>query len=381
MRQVSIALDIFSLMVSLLVLYGNIFEIKDKRERNRSYSACVFLVVIGQIFDLTAWWMDGREDLQRLHTIVIYFCYIMGYVIAVFFLYYLWSLIDENKKLSLWTVIPVISIAGPYCVFITVLCLMGKIYRVENGHYVVGDWYPISQLYTVLCMIWAVVLILYYATELGRRKVIACFSYIIMPAASVILHFFYPDVSFSYVAFGYAVLVVYIMVQAEQEREFKTRENTLIEASTRDSLTGLYNRRAYDMACTQMKKFDTVGIIFCDANGLKRTNDAQGHAAGDRLLLSIANGLIDIFSRKQVFRISGDEFVVMCPNMPYETFHAQMISLGAFVRRSGMPIASVGEAYGNGVDIHQLVKEAEQQMYLDKEQFYSDYPKMERRNR
>ena len=381
MRQVSIALDIFSLMVSLLVLYGNIFEIKDKRERNRSYSACVFLVVIGQIFDLTAWLMDGREDLQRLHTIVIYFCYIMGYVIAVFFLYYLWSLIDENKKLSLWTVIPVISIAGPYCVFITVLCLMGKIYRVENGHYVVGDWYPISQLYTVLCMIWAVVLILYYATELGRRKVIACFSYIIMPAASVILHFFYPDVSFSYVAFGYAVLVVYIMVQAEQEREFKTRENTLIEASTRDSLTGLYNRRAYDMACTQMKKFDTVGIIFCDANGLKRTNDAQGHAAGDRLLLSIANGLIDIFSRKQVFRISGDEFVVMCPNMPYETFHAQMISLGAFVRRSGMPIASVGEAYGNGVDIHQLVKEAEQQMYLDKEQFYSDYPKMERRNR
>ena len=381
MRQVIIALDIFSLMVSLLVLYGNIFEIKDKRERNRSYSACVFLVVIGQIFDLTAWLMDGREDLQRLHTIVIYFCYIMGYVIAVFFLYYLWSLIDENKKLSLWTVIPVISIAGPYCVFITVLCLMGKIYRVENGHYVVGDWYPISQLYTVLCMIWAVVLILYYATELGRRKVIACFSYIIMPAASVILHFFYPDVSFSYVAFGYAVLVVYIMVQAEQEREFKTRENTLIEASTRDSLTGLYNRRAYDMACTQMKKFDTVGIIFCDANGLKRTNDAQGHAAGDRLLLSIANGLIDIFSRKQVFRISGDEFVVMCPNMPYETFHAQMISLGAFVRRSGMPIASVGEAYGNGVDIHQLVKEAEQQMYLDKEQFYSDYPKMERRNR
>lgn len=72
---------------------------------------------------------------------------------------------------------------------------------------------------------------------------------------------------------------------------------------------------------------------------------------------------------------------MICPNMPYETFHAQMISLGAFVRRSGMPIASVGEAYGYGVDIHQLVKEAEQQMYLDKEQFYSDYPKMERRSR
>jgi diguanylate cyclase (GGDEF)-like protein len=381
MRQVIIALDIFSLMVSLLVLYGNIFEIKDKRQRNRSYSVCVFLVVIGQIFDMAAWLMDGREDLQRIHAIVIYFCYIMGYVIAVYFLYYLWSLIDENKKLSRWTVIPVISMSGPYCAIITVLCLMGKIYRVENGHYVVGDWYPISQIYTVLCMAWAVVLILYYATELGRRKVIACFSYIIMPAASVILHFFYPDVSFSYVAFGYAVLVVYIMVQAEQEREYKTRENTLIEASTRDSLTGLYNRRAYDMACTQMKKFDTVGIIFCDANGLKSTNDAKGHAAGDRLLLSIANGLIDIFSRKQVFRISGDEFVVICPNMPYETFHAQMISLSAFVRRSGMPIASVGEAYGSGADIHQLVKEAEQQMYLDKEQFYSDYPKMERRSR
>ncbi|SFT60689.1 diguanylate cyclase (GGDEF) domain-containing protein [Lachnospiraceae bacterium XBD2001] len=381
MRQVIIALDIFSLMVSFLVLYCSIFEVKSHKERNRSFTVCVILVIIGQFFNLLSWILDGQVEHEKFLFFTVFMYGIMGYVIAVYFIYYLWTLINETHPISKWTVIPIISISGPYILWMAYLILTGRGVKIVDGHYRVGDLYLLTQIYPVLCMIWAVVMILYYASELGRRKVAACFAYMLSPASTVIIHFYYPDVSFSYAAFGYAVLIVYVMVQAEQEREYKTRENTLIEASTRDSLTGLYNRRAYDMACTQMKKFDTVGIIFCDANGLKRTNDAQGHAAGDRLLLSIANGLIDIFSRKQVFRISGDEFVVMCPNMPYETFHAQMISLGAFVRRSGMPIASVGEAYGSGVEIHQLVKEAEQQMYLDKEQFYSDYPKMERRNR
>nr|MCR4998340.1 GGDEF domain-containing protein [Lachnospiraceae bacterium] len=209
----------------------------------------------------------------------------------------------------------------------------------------------------------------------------ACLSYLVLPLISILLHLVWPQYSFTYIAYTLSMLIIYVMIQADYEKEYIVRENSLIEASTRDALTGLYNRRAYDMACNQMKKFDKVGVFFCDANGLKKTNDEQGHQAGDRLLLNVANGLIDIFSRNQVFRISGDEFVVMCPNMTYEVFHAQGISLKAFVRRNGMPIASVGEAYGNGVDTFQLIKEAEQQMYIDKERFYHDFPRMERRNR
>ncbi|MCR5639718.1 MAG: GGDEF domain-containing protein [Lachnospiraceae bacterium] len=381
MRETIIALEAFSIMITLVVLYGNVFEVHNNKKRNRSYTVCVVLVVVAEFVDMLAWILNGRPELSDALFIINFLCYALGYLVSTYFMYYLWTLIGESHPLPRWTVATVELLAGPSILLVLVLSIRGKIFSIEEGFYVTQEWYPVSQVFTFFCMAWAFLLIILNAKYLGRRNTIACLSYIVMPAASMVLHIIYPQISLTYVAFAYSMLIIYVMIQAEYEREYKTRENSLIEASTRDALTGLYNRRAYDMACSQMQKFENVGIIFCDANGLKHTNDEFGHAAGDRLLLAVANGLIDIFSRNQVFRISGDEFVVMCPNMPYETFHAQGISLRAFIRRNGMPVASMGEAYGSGIDVYQLIKEAEQQMYLDKEQFYNDYPKMERRNR
>lgn len=381
MREVLVALEFFCILVTAVVLYGNIFEVNTDRKRNRSYTVCAFFVMVALFFNLVAWAFDGRADLGQFLFAMHAMCFVLDTVISVYFMFYLWNLICEIHPLPLWTMVAVESLSGPFIVLVLVLCAMGKIFRIQDGYYVTGALYPVSQVYFYFCMVWALLLILSNMNHLGLRSTFACLSYITMPTISLVVQIFYPEATLTYVAFTYSILLIYIMIQAEYEREYKTRETSLIEASTRDSLTGIYNRRAYDMACAQMKKIDDVGIFFCDANGLKRTNDEFGHEAGDRLLLTLANGLIDIFSRNQVFRISGDEFVIMCPNMPYEMFHAQGISLRAFIRRNGMPIASMGEAYGRGVDVYQLIKQAEHRMYQDKEQFYAQYPQMERRNR
>ncbi len=84
-----------------------------------------------------------------------------------------------------------------------------------------------------------------------------------------------------------------------------------------DQLTGLYNRRFYE---EELRRLDTarnlpLTLVMLDVNGLKLTNDAFGHLAGDDLLVSVAKVLKrQCRSDEIIARIGGDEFVILLPN-------------------------------------------------------------------
>ncbi len=99
--------------------------------------------------------------------------------------------------------------------------------------------------------------------------------------------------------------------------EKKQKQKKIEYISKHDQLTGLYNRHFFE---EELTKFDTgfnlpLTIVMLDVNGLKLTNDAFGHHAGDLLLKSVAK-MLTSNSRKQdvVARIGGDEFVLLLPN-------------------------------------------------------------------
>ncbi|AIO19644.1 Cyclic di-GMP phosphodiesterase response regulator RpfG [Candidatus Izimaplasma bacterium HR1] len=78
-----------------------------------------------------------------------------------------------------------------------------------------------------------------------------------------------------------------------------------------DVLTGLFNRNNFEI---YNKTFDNqigVGVLICDVDGLKLINDAFGHIEGDELLVSLAKTLKDVAGTENVFRIGGDEFVII----------------------------------------------------------------------
>jgi diguanylate cyclase (GGDEF)-like protein len=97
------------------------------------------------------------------------------------------------------------------------------------------------------------------------------------------------------------------------------REQTLTELAYRDPLTGLLNRRALDERAHQVFEVPAgeereVTAVALDINGLKATNDREGHQAGDRLIASVAHGLRDAFASlpaTYVARVGGDEFHVL----------------------------------------------------------------------
>jgi diguanylate cyclase (GGDEF)-like protein len=100
---------------------------------------------------------------------------------------------------------------------------------------------------------------------------------------------------------------------------FRLRE-TLHVQSTRDSLTGLYNRRYMEETLEReihraMREGTSLGVIMIDLDRFKAYNDLNGHAAGDALLRSIADNLdANIRAEDVACRYGGEEFTIILPN-------------------------------------------------------------------
>ncbi|MBR5308811.1 MAG: diguanylate cyclase [Clostridia bacterium] len=100
----------------------------------------------------------------------------------------------------------------------------------------------------------------------------------------------------------------------------------------RDSLTGLKNSNSYRVWVSEFDKAaekPETAIIMIDLNCLKETNDRYGHEVGDRLIVAAAHLIADTFKRSHVFRIGGDEFLVVLRNRDLKEYGELMKKLEA----------------------------------------------------
>ena len=96
--------------------------------------------------------------------------------------------------------------------------------------------------------------------------------------------------------------------------------DALVDLSSRDALTGLANRRAFELAMA--REIDRVArsgepalLLALDIDHFKRVNDTWGHSAGDQVLRAVANALIDsVRPMDLVARVGGEEFAIILPN-------------------------------------------------------------------
>jgi diguanylate cyclase len=96
--------------------------------------------------------------------------------------------------------------------------------------------------------------------------------------------------------------------------------DALVNLSSKDALTGLANRRAFDMALA--REIDRVArsgepalLLGLDIDHFKRVNDTHGHSAGDQVLKAVASALIDsVRPMDLVARVGGEEFAIILPN-------------------------------------------------------------------
>jgi diguanylate cyclase (GGDEF)-like protein len=98
--------------------------------------------------------------------------------------------------------------------------------------------------------------------------------------------------------------------------------DALCELSSRDALTGLANRRQFELAlASEIDRVARAGepalVLMIDIDHFKRVNDTYGHAAGDLVLQAVARALADcVRPMDTVARFGGEEFAMILPNCP-----------------------------------------------------------------
>ncbi len=148
-------------------------------------------------------------------------------------------------------------------------------------------------------------------------------------------------------------------------------KNRLIDQLSRtDTLTGLPNRRACDLLIDQIDPSVSLGVVFFDMNGLKHVNDTLGHASGDQLVINFARLADSIVPTECVFRISGDEFLILLTDISHEDFDSTTAKLRSAIVLRG-EIAAMGSCYASAAgDAHAVIHHAEKEMYEDKRRYY-----------
>ena len=143
-------------------------------------------------------------------------------------------------------------------------------------------------------------------------------------------------------------------------------------AATTDSLTGVLNRVAYkkDILVFDEEKPEDFSCIYIDVNELHLRNNKYGHAAGDEMLLYIANTLKEVFYGHKIYRMGGDEFLVFAENTSQDDIKKGIDMLMKQLEPMDYHVA-VGMSYRTqNMNTEEMVREAEIRMYEAKAQYY-----------
>lgn len=198
-----------------------------------------------------------------------------------------------------------------------------------------------------------------------RRKKIAVISTPMFTLFCAVLQTLFYGLSAIQLGIACAFLLIYILLQSVEVREARVHAEAAAMASRTDPLTALLNRRAYNERLESAADLPWVGTVFCDVNGLKEVNDLRGHLAGDEMLKDFAETLSACFGPHEIFRVSGDEFVIICED------RRKFLVRSAALRKQIADKASCGIAEGAGADILELLKAAESAMYDEKRAYYT----------
>ena len=126
------------------------------------------------------------------------------------------------------------------------------------------------------------------------------------------------------------------------------------------------------MVKTYYPYIDNIRAIFWDLNNLKMINDTYGHDYGDKAIERLSSVLYSfVDERRRVYRIGGDEFIMIIDNPSDEEGKNISASVAEMIEKanegSRLKITSaVGMAKGYGRDVLEVVKRADEEMYKNK---------------
>lgn len=175
-----------------------------------------------------------------------------------------------------------------------------------------------------------------------------------------------------------------IVVAEREAGEMTEKAKYFRTAATKDGLTGLYNRNAFDLRVkSALKTFDEgdkpFSVVLFDVDDFKNINDTFGHLSGDKVLQKVAQCLQTTFRKNDcIARFGGDEFAVVIEGLSEEMARERIVKFEENFRKKRFYSRSTGDikvtisagfaqaAAGEGPD--EILRRADMDMYALKKQ-------------
>jgi len=153
----------------------------------------------------------------------------------------------------------------------------------------------------------------------------------------------------------------------------------LKQVAITDDLTGVYNRRFFYEVINRQVEFSkrqssNFVICYLDIDNLKKVNDSYSHKEGDKLILKIVNTMKQTIRKTDyIFRMGGDEFLILFPNSQISDAEKLMKRIRANVKRKSIKGIPVDFSFGlseyqhnKNISIDDLICKADSRMYVAK---------------
>ena len=160
-----------------------------------------------------------------------------------------------------------------------------------------------------------------------------------------------------------------IDAQMRREQEQARALRSAKEAANRDALTGVKSKHAFAEAEAYWNGLLAQGeaaafaVAVCDLNGLKHVNDTLGHKAGDQYIRDASAAICNTFKHSPVYRIGGDEFVVILSGSDYAA-RAQLVE--TFAEENAMRARDGGVVVACGIADLQLDRDKRIESVFDR---------------
>jgi len=370
---ISSSAEVVCFIMIFILLIGNTYETNTGSKRQKFFSICLCVCLVALFADFQTLTLNGNSKYTTILWPAYISTFVFGEIMITCFTYYIYEYLNQKsaKAVGIFTYANIVGIINSIGIAITLtLTAFGKIIYVEDGHFLPGSCNFMIGSSAMITIVASVIFTIRQRKKIGTHDAVAILIFFLMPFVARVIETLHPSISITISLTCFSMLVVYIMLQSKEYKEAQLREQLLNHYSLTDTLTNLKNRRAYNVALDSIDKDKFIGVIFSDINGLKNVNDTLGHQAGDEYINSYVNIMLKHFRRDEIYRISGDEFVILIPEIAESEFLKRAEYFKANIKQTDN-IAALGYEYGPGSNILLMIEQAESLMYENKKEYHT----------
>ena len=203
------------------------------------------------------------------------------------------------------------------------------------------------------------------------------FSGVVM-TVFIVLQTLYPLLPLYAIGCLIATCIIHTFVEVDERAERYRELGSIKQMAYKDPLTQVKNKTAFLEVKDEydhLIKNDLIsefGIIVLDLNDLKKVNDSLGHDAGDPYIQNSCKMICEKFKRSPVFRIGGDEFVVLLQGEDYRERNELLFSFNCKIEenlKSGDVVIACGMSElipKKDLSFDEIFDRADQKMYARK---------------